>query len=80
MIHAPLHGLPPLQIHVGTAEILFSDSLRYAQRAQAHNADVSLYTWQGMPHVFPNGTGSLQAADAALETMASFIAGHLQHA
>jgi monoterpene epsilon-lactone hydrolase len=80
VVNAPLHGLPPLQIHVGTAEILFSDSLRYAQRAQAHNADVSLHTWQGMPHVFPNGTGSLQAADAALEIMVSFIAGHLQHA
>lgn len=78
VLHAPLRGLPPLQIHVGTSEILLDDSVRYAQRAQSDGANVSLHIWEGMPHVFPNCTGVLQAADQALATMAAFVTSHLR--
>lgn len=72
-LYADLHGLPPLQLHVGRDEILLDDSLRYAQRASNAGVDVSLHVWEGMPHVFPNTTDLLQAADEALAIMTRFI-------
>ena len=80
VLNAPLQGLPALQMHVGTSEILLDDSLRYFQRAQQAGVDVALHVWEGMPHVFPNCPGVLQAADHALEIMASFITHRLQQA
>lgn len=76
-LHASLHGLPPLQLHVGSDEVLLDDSLHYADRASAAGVEVSLHVWDGMPHVFPNATGLLQAADEALAIMAGFITRHL---
>ncbi|HMN75485.1 MAG TPA: alpha/beta hydrolase fold domain-containing protein [Burkholderiaceae bacterium] len=80
VLNAPLAGLPPLQIHVGTSEILLDDSIRYFERASAAHADVALHVWEGMPHVFPNCPGVLQAADQALDVMTSFIADQLRRA
>ena len=78
VLNGSLQGLPPVQIHVGTSEILLDDSVRYAQRAQAEGARVTLHVWEGMPHVFPNCPGVLQAADEALEQMAAFVADQLR--
>ena len=72
-LYANLLGLPPLQIHVGTSEILLDDSVRYAERAREAGVAVTMHTWQGMPHVFPSMAGTLKAADEALAIMASFI-------
>ena len=77
-LYANLHGLPPLQIHVGTSEILLDDSVRYAKRASEAGVAVTLHIWQGMPHVFPSMAGSLKAADEALAIMAAFIEGSLK--
>ena len=77
-LNALLHGLPPLQIHVGTSEVLLDDSVRYTQRAHAEAANVSLHSWEGMPHVFQSSPGILQAADQSLEIMTSFISSHLK--
>jgi acetyl esterase/lipase len=43
VMNGSMHELPPLQIHVGTSEILLDDSVRYAQRAQAESDGVSLH-------------------------------------
>jgi monoterpene epsilon-lactone hydrolase len=72
-LYAPVHDLPPLQIHVGTSEILLDDSLRYSDRANDAGAAVTVHVWQGMPHVFPTMIGALKAADEAMGIMASFI-------
>lgn len=77
VLNGTLEGLPPIQIHVGTAEVLLDDSLRYARRARDANVNATLHIWDGMPHVFPNCPGILQAADSALEIMTSFIAAHI---
>lgn len=77
-LYAQLQGLPPLQIHVGTSEILLDDSVRYAQRAQAAGVQAELHTWQDMPHVFPAIIGMLEAADRALALMAAFMHAHLK--
>jgi len=72
-LYANLHGLPPIQIHVGTSEILLDDSLRFAERASEVGVAVTVHTWQGMPHVFSSMAGTLKAADKSLAIMALFI-------
>jgi acetyl esterase/lipase len=45
-------GLPPTLIHVGTDEVLFSDSETFARAALALDADVQLEIWPAMIHVW----------------------------
>jgi acetyl esterase/lipase len=68
-------GLPPIQIHVGTSEILLDDSLRYASRARREAVDATVHVWEGMPHVFPTNVGTLDAAERALEMIGTFLQG-----
>lgn len=52
-LHAELDGLPPLLVQVGTAETLFDDATRIAEKLHAAGVDVRLSAWPNMPHVFP---------------------------
>jgi len=72
-LYGRLSGLPPIQLHVGTSEVLLDDAIRYAERAHAEGVDVTVHAWEGMTHVFPSSVGSLDAADQALNIMAAFL-------
>jgi acetyl esterase/lipase len=72
-LYGRLAGLPPIQLHVGTSEILLDDSRRYVERARREGVDATAHIWEGMPHVFPASVGTLDAAERALETMAAFL-------
>ncbi len=78
---SPLFGdladLPPLQLHVGTDEILFDDALRYFERARDAAVDATVHVWDGMPHVFPSQVGTFAASDACLDIASAFIDEHL---
>lgn len=52
-ILADLHGLPPLLILVGTAEVLHDDAATLAARAQAAGVAVTFEAWEEMIHVWP---------------------------
>ncbi len=67
-LYAAQRRTPPVQVHVGTAEILLDDSLRLA----AHDR-VEVHVWEGMPHVFPSSVGMFEAARAALDLTAAFV-------
>ncbi|AWD23671.1 alpha/beta hydrolase [Fuscovulum blasticum] len=69
-----LAGLPPVQVHVGTAEILLSDSERYAEKSRQAGNAVSLHRWEAMPHVFPSSFAILDGAEQAMALMSGFIA------
>lgn len=45
-------GLPPIEIHVGTDEILLDDSLKVAENAKRDGVDVKIKQWYGMFHMF----------------------------
>jgi epsilon-lactone hydrolase len=45
-------GLPPLLIHVGTTEVLLSDSTRFAEKAIAAGVDTTLRCWEDAAHIF----------------------------
>jgi monoterpene epsilon-lactone hydrolase len=51
-LYGELQGLPPMLIHVGTAEILTDDSVRFAEKAKNAGVDVTLDVWDDMIHVF----------------------------
>jgi epsilon-lactone hydrolase len=72
-VYGDLAGLPPIQMHVGTREILLDDTLNYAARVQAAGGQVAAHVWQDMPHVFPSSFNVLEAGEAAMQSMAKFI-------
>jgi len=72
-VYGDLRGLPPLLIHVGTAETLLDDSTRMAERARAAGVDVSLEVWDEMIHVWHAFSPLLPEADRALAGIGAFL-------
>jgi epsilon-lactone hydrolase len=72
-LYADLHGLPPVLIHVGDAEVILDDSTRFAARARDHGVDVTLEVWDEMPHVWHAFAGLLPEADEAIERIGSWL-------
>lgn len=79
-LYGDLGGLPPIMLHVGTEEVLLSDTLDYASRARAAGVSVEAHAWEAMPHVFPSAMGALQAASDAVSRTAGFVSGHVDAA
>jgi monoterpene epsilon-lactone hydrolase len=63
-LFAPLGGLPPMLIEVGTADLLLSDSERLAAAASAAGVEVHLEVGEGLPHVYPLMADTPEAAEA----------------
>jgi epsilon-lactone hydrolase len=72
-VHADLRGLPPILIHVGDAEILLDDSVRFAARARAADVEVTLEVWDDMPHCWHTFAGLLPEADQAIERIGRWL-------
>jgi acetyl esterase/lipase len=73
LLHADLHGLPPIMIVVGDHEVLLDDSVRFAKRAEAAGVEVILDVVPEMQHVFVLGAGKVPEADAAIAKFAQFL-------
>jgi acetyl esterase/lipase/uncharacterized protein YbjT (DUF2867 family) len=71
-------GMPPVRIHVGDDEVLLSDSLAFAAKADKANLECEVHVWDGMIHVFPSNFAMLEAAAEALADIGSFLAGVLR--
>ena len=72
-IYADLHGLPPMLIHVGTAEVLLDDAVRLADRARAAGVEVVLEPWEDMIHVWHCFAHVLPEARQAIDRVGEFI-------
>jgi monoterpene epsilon-lactone hydrolase len=72
-VYADLHGLPPLLMQVGDAEILLDDSTRIARKAKAAGVDVTLEVWDEMIHVWQAFAGILPEGQQAIERLGEFI-------
>ncbi len=75
-LYADLKELPPLLIHVGTAEVLLDDSTRLAERARSADVDVTLEAWDDMIHVFQFFASMLPEAQQAIDRIGAFIRQH----
>ena len=76
-LYADLKGLPPLLIHVGTAETLLDDSTRLAERAKAAGVDVTLEPWDDMIHVWQFVASMLAEGQQAIDRIGGFIREHV---
>ncbi len=76
--YANLHGLPPLLIQVGTAEVLLDDSVRLADRAKAAGVETQLEIWQDMIHVFAAFAEWAPEGQQGIEQIGEFIQKHLK--
>lgn len=72
-LYADLHGLPPLLIQAGAAEILLADATRLAARAQAAGVPVTLEIWPGMPHEWHFAANWLPESRQAIARIGAFI-------
>lgn len=72
-LYGDLSGLPPVLLHVGTEEILHSDSLRLAATAQAQGTDATLWVGEGMPHVWHFMWHYLPQSRQAITQVSDFI-------
>ena len=68
-VYSDRSDFPPVLIHVGDAEVLLDDALRYAEGIDG----IEVHVWEGMLHLFPSSAGILGAADVALDGIGSFI-------
>jgi acetyl esterase/lipase len=72
-LFADLHGLPPLLIQVGSAEVLLSDATRFAERARQAGVEVTLEVWPDMPHVWQLAASVLPEARHAVDRIGEYI-------
>ncbi len=66
-LFADLKGLAPIRVHVGTAEVLLDDSVRFVERATAAGVDARLDVWEGMAHGHMGAVGRLAASAETLQ-------------
>jgi epsilon-lactone hydrolase len=72
-LYAELQDLPPLLIYAGENEVLRSDAVRFAEKAQEAGVDVTLKVWQGMVHAFPIYAGFLPEGKTAITEIGTFF-------
>ena len=70
-------GLPPLLVHVGEDEVLYSDAVRIEELARAAGVNVRLETFPRMWHVWQLFLGLPQALQS-LDDIAQFLTSHLK--
>jgi acetyl esterase/lipase len=70
---ADLHGLPPLLLHVGSEEMLLSDSTEFAARAEAAGVKVTLEVWPRMQHVWHFAASFVPEGREAILHVAQFV-------
>jgi acetyl esterase/lipase len=71
-LHADLRGLPPLLVHVGTAETLLDDAVRVSERAREAGVDVTYEAWEDMIHVWHLFAPMLPEGQQAIERVAEW--------
>lgn len=72
-IFAKLNNLPPILIHVGTEEILLSDSITFAENAKRDHADVTLFIGDGMWHNWHLSKNLMPESKRAIKAVAKYI-------
>jgi acetyl esterase/lipase len=72
-VYADLHGLPPLLVQVGEAELFRSGVETFAERAGQAGVRVTLHIWPGMWHFWHLFVPWLPEARQAMEEIREFL-------
>ena len=67
-----LSGLPPMLIQVGTAESMFDDSQRFADRAYVAGVEIEFEPWDDMFHGWHGSAHVLEDAQKAIDSIGRF--------
>ncbi len=70
---ADLRGLPPLLIHVGSREVLYDDSIRFAEKAREAGVDVRLEVGTDLWHVWHATVPYVPEAKSAVVGIGQFL-------
>lgn len=70
---ADLTGLPPMLIHVGSEEMLYSDSIRIADHAKRDNVPYELHIGEGMWHGWHVAAGVVPEAKRDMLAVGEFV-------
>lgn len=73
-LYADLDGLPPLLIQVGSEELILSDAIGLAERAQSAGVKVTLEIWDGMQHEWHFTASLIPEGRQAIENIGAFVA------
>ncbi|HSH04007.1 MAG TPA: alpha/beta hydrolase, partial [Anaerolineae bacterium] len=76
-VFADLTGLPPLLFHVGSDEILHSDTMRLVAAAEWAGVEVTVKEWAGMWHGFHYFVPLVPESRAAVAAVGEWIRGKL---
>lgn len=72
-LFADCTGLPPIYIHVGSDELLLSDSTRFCEKAKAQGVEVEMEIFKNYFHVFHMFWQILPKGKKALKKLAVFL-------
>ncbi len=70
---AELHGLPPLLVQISTAEVLYDDVLRFADKARTAGVPVTVQAFEGLVHWWHLFWRVVPEARQALDQVATFL-------
>ena len=81
-LYAEVHGLPPLLVIAGEAEVLRDDSVRFVEKVRAAGGEADLVVTDDMQHIYPLFAHLLPEGREAIERIGEFIKQHtpLAHA
>ena len=74
---ADLHGLPPLLVMSGDAEVFHDEHRSLATAAEAVGVDVTLSVGQGMVHAWPAFAAVVPEGRVALDEVGAFLSDRL---
>lgn len=75
-LHRELNDLPPMLIMVGGNEILYDDSVLFAEKAKAAGVDVTLDINDGMFHAYPIFIDIIPQAKEGFDKIVSYVKEH----
>jgi monoterpene epsilon-lactone hydrolase len=76
-LYADLHGLPPLLVQAGGAEVLVDQIRAFADRARTAGVDVTLSVYDDMVHVWHLMRGVTPHAQRAIDEAGAFVRAHV---
>ena len=72
-LYADTTGFPPVLFHVGTREIVFSDSVNMHQRIIKAGGQSEIRIWENAPHVFQAFAGFVPQSTQSLKEISQFM-------
>lgn len=78
-LFADLNDLPPMLVHVGSTEILNSDSERLVDKVIELGGSAALKVWPKMVHVFHLFAGRIPEADQAINELGDYCRANIEN-